>query len=50
MLTGEGLASSANGVERVGLGAVASRWPVRPVELDDQFAALDEESGESGAP
>jgi hypothetical protein len=49
VLAGEGLASGSDGVEGVGLGAVAAGGTVRAVELDDQLAALGEEPGQAGA-
>ena len=49
MVAGQGFAGGADGVEVVGLGAVASSWSGWPVDLDDPFTALEQVGGEPGA-
>jgi hypothetical protein len=42
-------AGGADGVELIGLGSVAAGWAGGSVDLDDPFAVLEQESGQSGA-
>jgi len=49
VLSTQRFAPGTHGGERVGLGAAAARRPVRPIELDDQFAAFGQEASQSGA-
>ncbi len=49
MFSSQRFAPGTYGVEQVGLRAVAARRSVRPVELDDQFAAFGEVAGQPGA-
>ena len=49
VVPGQGLAGGPDGVEVVGLGAVAAGRPGRPVDLDDPLAVLEQEGGQPGA-
>lgn len=49
MLTGQRFAGGADGVELVGLGAVAASRAGGTVDLDHPFAVLQQERGQSGA-
>jgi hypothetical protein len=49
MLPGQRLPGRSDGVERVGLGAVAASGPVRPVQLDDPLAPFAQVAGQAGA-
>jgi hypothetical protein len=49
MLAGERFAGGTDSVELIGLGAVATGGPGRPVDLNDPFASLQQERGEPGS-
>jgi hypothetical protein len=49
MLARERFAGGAQGVEFVGLGAVATRRADRPLDLDHPLAVLEQERGQTGA-
>ena len=49
MFAGESFASSTCGVERVGLGALSTRWSLWPIEFDHDLALFNEVSCEASA-
>ncbi len=49
VLAGESFASGAHGIERIGLGALPTRGPLRPIELDHHFTSFGQVPCETGA-
>jgi len=48
VLTGQHLPRRSGRVQDIAFGAVASGWPLGPIDLDHQLAVIDEQAGQPG--